>query len=897
NYSIFRTGATFKWQGYDGSQWTDVTGTLSETQRTNNRYRYDFSQTGAQYSRYRLLGVSGNTYYNRLYEMNLFVGSGFIASLYPKHQCTADADGDNVYNHLDLDSDGDGCSDALEAGATLDITADYVFAATPDVNTNGLNDTVEDGTSGSTDYDSIYGEYALEAEKRACADSDGDSIIDLVDADDDNDGILDIHESICDIELATTPADLSWHGSAAGNMSTADGTTLSVSGAAWANAYSDQVFDLPLRIEGTVTAAVNGMIGLLPENGTETTSWNDGGYKFQFNRSNGMYVRHGNLRSGWHTPSIVGTTFRLEIDGDGNMKYIHNGNEVYSGTLPVGNYKLTISRGSFTVDNFQVVQPRTTTNPNECTSLDTDGDGLPNRLDLDSDGDGCPDALEGSLGLLISAAVSSSMDGGNTGSGFTGTAGPVIKNLGTTVDANGVPTIAGSGQQPGDGLDINTNVACPDNDGDSINDWVDLDDDNDGILDVDEGCEDGSAAHPFTHLNRAYWVSPGRYHFDFGNGVFQADVDNTEGKGWVLILQYIHQGGTNPDLTVIPAGQDFPVTSTAALGTNESGTNGWGHAGNAAMAQLTGAEEFRFYAETNGHNRIIHFKTTSGLDYSKTGTGSFTGINTNFTALTGHTANIPAGVTNYYSNKGDLALTDFPYWRHGTWHWGIRGLGRRWEVDDYPGNSSRHTIHRIWVRSANPANSMCTVDYDNDGTVDAMDVDSDDDGCPDAVEGAGNFSEADLTDSNNLADADEGTVDDDGVPTNSGSPQDNHAYVRAKVEASITTQPEDVTVFVGNETLFDVAATDGDLFQWQVSTDGGTTFSDITDDDHYTGTTTDSLTLKKLAITMNGWQYRVLVASNGSYCMEIPSEIVTLSVRVATVITNRRITYRVKKGN
>ena len=30
----------------------------------------------------------------------------------------SDTDGDNVYNHLDLDSDGDGCYDSYEAGVT-----------------------------------------------------------------------------------------------------------------------------------------------------------------------------------------------------------------------------------------------------------------------------------------------------------------------------------------------------------------------------------------------------------------------------------------------------------------------------------------------------------------------------------------------------------------------------------------------------------------------------------------------------------------------------------------------------------------------------------------------------------------------------------------------------------
>lgn len=88
---------------------------------------------------------------------------------------------------------------------------------------------------------------------------------------------------------------------------------------------------------------------------------------------------------------------------------------------------------------------------NSC--LDTDGDGIPNYLDLDSDGDGCPDAIEGGATFTTSDLVNSSMSGGNSGAGYTGTTTPIIQNLGNTVgntaSTMGVPTIAGTGQGVG----------------------------------------------------------------------------------------------------------------------------------------------------------------------------------------------------------------------------------------------------------------------------------------------------------------------------------------------------------------------------------------------------------------------------------------------------------------
>ena len=71
---------------------------------------------------------------------------------------------------------------------------------------------------------------------------------------------------------------------------------------------------------------------------------------------------------------------------------------------------------------------------------DTDGDGTPDYLDLDSDGDGCPDAIEGDEN--VTAAMLTNASGTVTvGTGSTA----ANQNLGTTVDAQGVPTVVNAG--------------------------------------------------------------------------------------------------------------------------------------------------------------------------------------------------------------------------------------------------------------------------------------------------------------------------------------------------------------------------------------------------------------------------------------------------------------------
>src|SRR5690606_16481760 len=66
--------------------------------------------------------------------------------------------------------------------------------------------------------------------------------------------------------------------------------------------------------------------------------------------------------------------------------------------------------------------------------VDTDGDGIPDYLDLDSDGDGCPDAVEGDGNITLDML---NPDGS--------IAGPE--------DGNGIPTAVNGGQGAGSAYD------------------------------------------------------------------------------------------------------------------------------------------------------------------------------------------------------------------------------------------------------------------------------------------------------------------------------------------------------------------------------------------------------------------------------------------------------------
>lgn len=81
--------------------------------------------------------------------------------------------------------------------------------------------------------------------------------------------------------------------------------------------------------------------------------------------------------------------------------------------------------------------------PYPCTSRDTDGDGIPDYLDLDSDNDGCPDAVEGDE---------------NVTQGHLNPDGSINTSANGGVDINGVPNLVNSVGAADIGADVGQNI-------------------------------------------------------------------------------------------------------------------------------------------------------------------------------------------------------------------------------------------------------------------------------------------------------------------------------------------------------------------------------------------------------------------------------------------------------
>lgn len=104
--------------------------------------------------------------------------------------------------------------------------------------------------------------------------------------------------------------------------------------------------------------------------------------------------------------------------------------------------------------------------------------------------------------------------------------------------------------------------------------------------------------------------------------------------------------------------------------------------------------------------------------------------------------------------------------------------------------------------------------------------------------------------------------------------------------ASIVAQPTNQIVTANTPASFEVLATSATGFQWQISTDGGTTFIDVNAANAASYTTTATA-------TDNGAQYRVIVSGTHN---SVTSVAVTLTVTVAPSITVQPVPQMIIDG-
>ncbi len=189
------------------------------------------------------------------------------------------------------------------------------------------------------------------------------------------------------------------------------------------------------------------------------------------------------------------------------------------------------------------------------------------------------------------------------------------------------------------------------------------------------------------------------------------------------------------------------------------------------------------------------------------------------------------------------------------------------------------------------------TDTDKDGVIDVFDLDDDNDGVLDTVEGEGDtngdgvidrlsldadgdncpdVTEAGFTNNGNdmLGTANPPVVDADGLVTsandgyttpndlnNSGGPD----FQEAGLPSEIFSDVEDMEVGLGDDFEFTIDAR-ATYYQWQVSTDNGSNWSDLANDGKYEGVTTPTLKITDARGRLESNLYRVLLTSPDYAC-------------------------------
>ena len=106
---------------------------------------------------------------------------------------------------------------------------------------------------------------------------------------------------------------------------------------------------------------------------------------------------------------------------------------------------------------------------------------------------------------------------------------------------------------------------------------------------------------------------------------------------------------------------------------------------------------------------------------------------------------------------------------------------------------------------------------------------------------------------------------------------------------TISSQPSNSTICAGTQTTFTVGASGTTpTYQWQESTNSGTSWSNITNTGVYSGATTAILTLTNVTAGMNSYQYRVIV-SGVAPCGPVNSAAGTLTVNTPPVIITQPV--------
>src|SRR5690554_1989730 len=350
--------------------------------------------------------------------------------------------------------------------------------------------------------------------------------------------------------------------------------------------------------------------------------------------------------------------------------------------------------------------------------FDTDGDGIPDYLDLDSDNDGCPDAIEGDENVTIDhlnpdGSINIDANGGVDAGGI-----PNLVNNGGTADVGG---------DQGQGIGQSQNAAdfsacCPsdvsgwlDSDGDGISDRCDLDDDNDGILDTEECSNTIDDMFAVFSAGNLLDIVPS----DFGLALNQKNQNVTAD----LSAKFGYPASSGAVMISITNASVHPTIDTWWTKDGEV-PSVWNVSGTLSSFVLMSQND-EYYG--NDSKTIHIYDNAAVIPITVPGLANQTAV----PGVWGITETAGAKVLRKLDGVSSPSSNGEGNWRYANMNFGEKSFG--FSTTTALGDPTYSV------------NIYLECDADGDGIPNRLDLDSDNDGCPDAIEGDGTFTEDDLT--------------------------------------------------------------------------------------------------------------------------------------------------------
>ncbi|WP_152287976.1 T9SS type A sorting domain-containing protein [Flavicella marina] len=641
---------------------------------------------------------------------------------------------DTVPDYLDTDADGDGVLDNIEANISIggSVGVNGLIAALDNGDNyndvNGVFDNTQEDNFPDADSDVNTGgdvDYRDTSETGVGLDSDLDGIPNEDDLDDDNDGITDAQE-LCDtdfaegatinvyIDLGAYENENSWTLTGPGGFSESGGT------------YADGDDIINLNFPATTT----------------------GDYTFTLSDTYGDGLDgSGSGGTGGSSNENATSSYRISV----------NGSVLYeSGTFPTFG-----TGGSAAVFNFEISSLGTSfsclaTDPGAdddidgtvnysdpdystgvvgdvinangiWTSLDLDGDGVPNHLDLDSDNDGIPDNIEAQATSNSSFISPSGIDNNNNG-----------------LDDNYETGQDGTTLSP-----INT-----DSGSDSLPDYKDTDSDNDGASDRIEANLSVSGSYGLNGLDSNYETGD---NYSDSNGSFddtqEDNFPNSTGTGDVDYRD-VSSSFSDNDGDGIPDNIDVDDDNDGILDTVENAggsTTGTCNITYELIGTIDGdrdrgspndlnkdfifGDNFSFRISFDTAIPVVIETTIGDQDHARTGTVTVDGTSENISTAVANFQTVthtPTSATSY-----DITMLGFDM----TVTTIIVKDDQNNTIAQFDFGTSSSTLESGYIRVSSGTTQTTTTysciednDTDGDGIINSLDLDSDNDGIPDNIE-------------------------------------------------------------------------------------------------------------------------------------------------------------------